>query len=175
MQLDESEVNPDSLGIFFMQLIDADSPQDDTQNSHAEAAEVTILSSDSEPLLKKKPRRVIRKVRFSHPLAHLDLNFHLKKQQHESKRQTRSAGSEDLLTGLSPAPATRKRRNEVPHSPTLSLPRAGLTRQPLNPSDSNYQETPPSSGDSTGTQLPAFVVNPGLASFPFTTFQFVMS
>lgn len=143
-----------------MQLIDADSSQDETENSQAEAAEVTIISSDSEPLPREKTRRVIRKVRFSHPLAHLDLNFLLKKQQHESRRQTRSAGSEDLLTGLPPTP-TRKRRNEVPHSPTLSLPQAGLTRQPLNPSDSNYQETPPSSGDSTGTQLPAFVVNRG--------------
>ena len=144
-----------------MQLIDADSPQDETEHSQAEAAEVNIISSDSEPLPRRKTRRVIRKVRFSHPLAHLDLNFLLKKQQHTSKRQTRSAGSEELLTGLSPTPATRKRRNEVRHSPTLSLPRAGLKRQPLNPSDSNYQETPPSSGDSTGTQLPAFVVNPG--------------
>jgi hypothetical protein len=161
MQLDESEVELDSLGILFVQLIDADSSQDEAENSQVEAVEVTIISSDSEPLPREKTRWVIRKVRFSHPLAHLDPNFILKKQQHESRRQTRSTGSEDLVTGLSPTPTARKRRNEVPHSPTLSLPRAGLIRQPLNPSDSNYQGTPPSSGDSTGTQLPAFVVNPG--------------
>jgi hypothetical protein len=34
-------------------------------------------------------------------------------------------------------------------------------RQPLNPSDSNNQGMPPSSGDSTRTQLPTFVVAHG--------------
>ena len=51
-----------------------------------------IISSDSDPLPRQKVWRVIRKVRFSNPLAHLDPNFHLKKQQHESRRE---AGFED--------------------------------------------------------------------------------
>ena len=92
-ELDESEVELDSLGLFFMQLIDADSPQEEAEKCHADAAEVIHVSSDSEPLPRKKTRRVIRKVRFSHPHAYLDPNFLLKKPQHESKRLTQSGGS----------------------------------------------------------------------------------
>ena len=44
------EVGLDSLGLFFMRLIDDDICQDDAEASHADAAEVIILSSDSEPL-----------------------------------------------------------------------------------------------------------------------------
>jgi hypothetical protein len=46
----ESEVELDSLGLFFMQLIDADSSQEEAETSHADAVEVTIISSGSEPL-----------------------------------------------------------------------------------------------------------------------------
>ena len=82
MKLDDSsdsEVALDSLGQLFNNLIDTDPYQDDTRASQAGEAEVTIISSDSEPLPRHKVRRVIRKVRFSNPLAHLDPNFHLKK------------------------------------------------------------------------------------------------
>ena len=41
------EVELDSLGLFFMRLIDDDICQDDAEASHADAAEVIILSSDS--------------------------------------------------------------------------------------------------------------------------------
>ena len=43
----ESEVELDSLGSFFMHLIDNDHYQDDAEASHAGGVEVTILSSDS--------------------------------------------------------------------------------------------------------------------------------
>ena len=75
------------LANFFTNLIDTDPYQDDTGASQAGEAEVTIISSDSEPLSRHKVRRVIHKVRFSKSLAHLDPNFHLKKQQHESRRE----------------------------------------------------------------------------------------
>ena len=51
---------------------------------HAHVEDVTIISSDSEPLPRLKVRQVTQKVRFSHPLAYLDPNFILKKQQHEA-------------------------------------------------------------------------------------------
>ena len=44
------EVELDSLGLFFMRLIDDDICQDDVEATHADVAEVIILSSDSEPL-----------------------------------------------------------------------------------------------------------------------------
>ena len=50
------QVELDSLGIFFMRLIDHDICQDDAEASHADAAEVIILSSDSEPLPSLKIR-----------------------------------------------------------------------------------------------------------------------
>ena len=109
---DDSEVELDSLGRLFMQLIDNNYSQDETEASHANAPEVIDIS-DSEIFPQDRVRRVVRKVPFSHPLAHLDPNFLLKKQQHTSRRQTRSAGFEDLVAGLSHAPAQRKRPAEV--------------------------------------------------------------
>ena len=50
------EVGLDSLGLFFMRLIDDDICQDDAEASHADAVEVIILSSDSEPLPSLKIR-----------------------------------------------------------------------------------------------------------------------
>ncbi|XP_044356904.1 uncharacterized protein [Triticum aestivum] len=131
---DESEVELDSLGHLFMQLIAADSSQGDVETSHANAIEVIPVSFDSEPLARQKTRWVIRKVKFSHPLAYLDPNFLLKKQQHEARRQTRSGGSQDLISGFPNTPAPRKR---------------------------NHEKTPPSSGDSSGTQMHVFKVAPG--------------
>jgi hypothetical protein len=144
-----------------MQLIDADSSQDDAETSHADAVEVTKISSDSEPLPRQKTRQVTRKVRFSHPLAYLDPNFILKKQQHEARRQTQSDGDAELVSSLPNTPAPRKRQHEVLHDPDSLYPLAGFIRHPLIPSNSNYQKTPPSSGDSSGTQMPIFKVAHG--------------
>ena len=108
LKMDDSEVEPDSLGRLFMQLIDTDSSQDDAETSEANATEVIPVSSKSDPLPRKKTRRVIRKIRFSHPLAHLDPNFLLKKQQHDSRRMTRSDGSQDPNSGFPNTPVPRK-------------------------------------------------------------------
>ena len=54
----ESEVELDSLGSFFVYLMDTDCYQDDAEASHADGSEVTIISSDSEPLPRQKIRRV---------------------------------------------------------------------------------------------------------------------
>ena len=75
----ESEVALDSLGSFFNHLIDMDYHQDDTGMSQGVVEEVTIISSDSEPLPRQKVRRVTQKVRFSHPLAYQDPRFLLKR------------------------------------------------------------------------------------------------
>ena len=77
---DESEVELDSLGSFFIHLIDNDYDQDDTEASRAGDRGVIILPSGSEPLLTQRTRQTSRKVSFSHHLAHLDPNFLLKKQ-----------------------------------------------------------------------------------------------
>ena len=104
----------------------------------------------------------MRKVPFSHPLAHLDSNFSMKKTQHAgSSRQGADGDSGASMGGSNTAPNLRKRANEVPHSPTPSHPRAGLFKQPLNPSDSDYQESPLSSDDSSGSQLAPMVIKPG--------------
>ena len=71
--------------------------------------EVTIISSDSKPLPRQKIQRVIRKVRFSNPLADLDPNFHLKRQQHESRREAEIEGEPAVDLQQTP----RKRPNEV--------------------------------------------------------------
>ena len=46
----ESEVAFNSLGQFFNYLIDTDYQQEDTGTSQGVEEEVTIISSDSEPL-----------------------------------------------------------------------------------------------------------------------------
>ena len=91
------------------------------------------LSSDSEPLPQLKVRRVTRKVSFSHPLAHQDPQFLLKRQVHESRRHTRTNKDTDLSAGL--PNATRKRRTEVFSHLYPFHPLAGVIRQPLNSSD----------------------------------------
>ena len=150
----ESEVALDSLGSFFNHLIDTDYHQEDTGASHVAIEEVTIISSDSEPLPRPKVRRVTRKVRFSHPLAYQDPQFLLKRQIHESRRQTWTSKDAELSSGLPNTP--KKHRNEVTSDLNSFYPLAGLTRQPLNSSDSDYQETSPSSGDSMQSNLSAF-------------------
>ena len=63
----EVEVELDSLGSFFIHLIDNDYYEDDAEASHAGDAEVIILSSGSEPLPTPKTRQANRKVRFFTP------------------------------------------------------------------------------------------------------------
>ena len=84
----EVEVELDSLGSLFMHLIDNDIYQEDIEGSQADGAEVIILSSGSDSLPTQKIRQAVRKVRFSHPLAHLDPKFLLKKHHHEACRTT---------------------------------------------------------------------------------------
>ena len=136
--ISESEVALDSLGSFFNYLIDTDYHQDDMGANRAVEEEVTIISFDSAPLPRQKILQVTRKVSFSHPLAHLDPHFLLKQQLHENRRQTRTSGGEELSSGLPNTPAPRKRRNEVLPNLNSFYPLAGLIRQPLNSSDSNY-------------------------------------
>ena len=151
----EPEVELDSLGSFFIHLIDNDYYQDDAEGSHAEDVEVTILSSDSDPLPTSKIRQANWKVNFSHPLAYLDPNFLLKTQQHEARHTTRHSGQVVTSAGL-PNTLVRKRRSEACYTLDTSCPKAGCFRQHLNPSDPSYQGTPhSSSGESIATQLPA--------------------
>ncbi|XP_044382221.1 uncharacterized protein [Triticum aestivum] len=111
-------------------LDDKDESEDDAEGSRANVEEVTILSSDSETPIRQKGQQASRKVRFSHPLAYLDPNFILKKQQHEARRMTSNIGGGILSSDLPNTPAPCKRRPEgTSHS---------------------------SSGDSTGTQVPLF-------------------
>ena len=133
--------------------------QEDTGNSQPVEEEVIIISSDSELRPRQKIRRVTRKVRFSHPLAYQDPDFLLKQQQFENRRQTRTSKDAELSSGL--PDTTRKRRTEVISNLYPFLPLAGLIRQPLNSSDSNYQDTSPSSGESMQSNMPAFKTAPG--------------
>ena len=149
------------LLVPFIHLIDNDHYQDDAEASRADDVEVITLSSGSDPLPTQKTRQANRKVKFSHPLAYLDPNFLLKKQKHEARRTTRHSGEVVTSSGLPNTPV-RKRRPEVSSIPDTSYPKAGYFRQPLNPSDSNYQGTShSSSGESTGTQLPPLKIVPG--------------
>ena len=100
-----------------------------------------------------------QKVRFSHPLAYQDPQFLLKQQQLENRRQTWANQDTELSSGL--PDVTRKRRTEVISDLRSVLPLAGLIRQPLNSSDSNYQDTSPSSAESMQPNMPAFKRAPG--------------
>ena len=123
--------------------------------------EVTILSSDSDPVPVPRIRRAIRKVKFSCPLSYLDPHFLLKMQQHEARRTTRHRGQVVTSSGLPNSPV-RKCRREVAYTPDTLYPKAGYIRYPLNPSDSNYQGTShSSSGESSATQLPPLKTVPG--------------
>ena len=145
------EVELDSLGLFFMHLIDDDICQDDAEASHADVAEVIILSSDSETLPSQKICQANRKVKFSHPLAYLDPKLLMKTQQHEARRTTRHSGQVVTSAGL-PNNTVRKRHSEVSNSHVSACPKAGCFRQPLNPSDSDYQViSHSSSGESSAT------------------------
>ena len=150
----EVEVELDSLGSLFMHLINNDVYQEGAEGSQANDVEVIVLSSGSDSLPTQKIRQAIRKVSFSHPLAHLDPSFILKTQQHEARCTTCHNGQKVTSAGLPDTPV-QKRRSEVSPPFDNSYPKVGYFRQPLNPSDSNYQVTPPSSSsESTTTQLP---------------------
>ena len=88
----ESEVELDSLGRLFIELADAPSYQGDSESSQADEIEVTPASSSLEMFVPKNPRQVVRKVKLTHPDAHLAPDFLLKKAQFvgSSKRKTRS-------------------------------------------------------------------------------------
>ena len=100
-----------------------------------------------------------QKVRFSHALAYHDPQFLLKQKQLENRRHTRNNKDAELSSGL--PDITRKRRTEVISDLRSVLPLAGLIRQPLNSSNSNYQDTSPSSGESLQSNMPAFKTAPG--------------
>ena len=155
----DSEVELDSLGSFFIHLIDNDHYQDEAEASHAD--EVTIPSSDSDPVPVPRIRRAIRKVKFSCPLSYSDPHFLLKTQQHEARHTTRHSGQVVTSSGLPNSPV-HKRLQEVAYTPDTLYPKAGYIRYPLNPSDSNYQGTShSSSGESSATQLPPLKTVPG--------------
>ena len=97
-----------------------------------------------------------RKVRFSHALAYQDPQFILKQQQFENRRQIRNNKDAELSSGL--PDVNRKRRTEVISDLRSVLPLAGLIRQPLNSSNSNYQDT---SRESMQSNMPAFKTAPG--------------
>ena len=120
----EQEVELDSLGSFFIHLIDNDCSQDDAEASRADHVELISLSSDSEHVPVQKLHRAVRKVKHSHPLAHLDPQFSLKTQQHESRRTTHHSGQQVTSSGLPDTP-TRKRRPEASCSSSKSYPLVG--------------------------------------------------
>ena len=128
--------------------------------SHAEHVEIILLSSDSDLVPVQRIRRTVRKVKQSHPLAHLDPKFSLKTQQVEERRTTGHSGQQITSSGLADTP-TRKHRPEVTCSPEKRYPLKGFFQCPLNPSDPNYQASSNSSGGSSTTQLPPHKVVTG--------------
>ena len=154
------EVELDSLGSFFIYLIDNDYSQDDAAASRADHVEVISLSSDSDLVPVQRFRCAVPKVKYSHPLAYLDPTFSLKTQQTKERRTTRHSGQQITSSGLPNTP-TWKRRPEVTCSPGKLYPLKGFFRFPLNPSDPNYQVSSNSSGGSSTTQLPPLKTVPG--------------
>ena len=150
----DQEVELDSLASFFIHLINNDYHQDDAEVSYADHVEVISLSSDSDLVPVQRFRRAVRKVKCSHPLAYLDPKFSLKTKQQEGCRTTRNNGQQVTSSGLPDTPP-RKRCPEVSSSFNKPCPLAGCFRNPLNPSDSNYQvSSNSSSGSSSINQLP---------------------
>lgn len=132
----EQEVELDSLGSFFIHLIDNDHYQDDAEASRADHVEVISLSSNSDLVPVRKLRRAVREVKHSYPLTHLDPQFSLKTQHPETRRTTRHSGQEVTSSGLPDTPSW-KHRAEVSCNSNKSYPLAGYFRYPLNPYDSN--------------------------------------
>ncbi|XP_044333677.1 uncharacterized protein [Triticum aestivum] len=169
------EVELDSLGSFFIHLIDNDYYQDDAESSQADDVEVIILSSGSDPVPTSKIRRANRKVKFSHPLAYLDPNFLLKTQQHEARRTTRHSGQVVTSAGL-PNTSVRKRRSEgTSHSssgkssatklPPLKTvpgakPRPSKKARLTKPADDNVVVEPEKTPDPEETNADAILNDP---------------
>ena len=145
---------------LFVHPIDNDCSQEEVEAGHTDNAEVITLSSDSDLVLVQKVRRTIRKVKLSHPLAHLDPQFSVKTQQAVERRTTRHSGQQITSSGLPDTP-TRKHRPEVTYSPKKLYPLKGFFRCPLNPSDPNYQASSNSFGGSSTTQLSPLKTIPG--------------
>lgn len=82
----------------------------DDMESQDEDVEVIFVSSDSNSSSPKPARRVCTEVPVSHPDAHLDPNFLLKKAGYTPKRHTRSH-SGDILSGLPEKMVGRKRQS----------------------------------------------------------------
>ena len=82
----EPEVELESLGSFFIHLIDNDHYQDDAEASRADHVEVISLSSNSDLVPVRKLRRAVQKVKRSHSFTHLD------PQHLEARRTTRHSG-----------------------------------------------------------------------------------
>jgi hypothetical protein len=157
---EEHEVEIDSLGRLFVELADADSSQEQVRTRKADGAEVNPPSNLA-TIGQRRIRLAVHKVPFSHPAAHLDKRFSLKKTQHAEnlKRKTRSSSSE-LSDGLSYERSPCRAHFQVPTSPTASHPQAGTFKQPLDHDDSAYQPSP-SSDECSTSQLPAFTINKG--------------
>ena len=102
----EPEVKLDSLGSFFIHLIDNDHYQDDAEASRANHVEVISLSSNSDLVPVRKIRRAVRKVKRSHPFTPLD------PQHPEARRTTRHSGQQVTSSCLPDTPI-QKRRAEV--------------------------------------------------------------
>ena len=98
-------------------------------------------------------RRAVRKVKCSHPVAHLDQKLSLKTQQTEGRHTTLHSDQHVTSSGLPHTP-NRKRRPEVTCSPEKLYPLKCFFRCPLNPSDPNYQPSSNSSGGLSTTHLP---------------------
>ena len=106
------EVELDSLGSFFIHLIDNDYSQDDAEASRVDHIELISLSSNSDLVPVQRFRRAVQKVKHSHPLAHLDPQFSLKTHQTEGRRTTQHNSQQVTSSGL-PDTSNRKRFPEV--------------------------------------------------------------
>ena len=100
------------LAPFSYTLLTMTYYQDDAEASRADHVEVISLSSGSDHVPVQKFRRAVRKVKSSHPLAHLDPQFSFKTRHHEGRRTTRHSGQQVTSSGLLDTPP-RKRRPEV--------------------------------------------------------------
>jgi hypothetical protein len=102
----------------------------------------------------------VRKYPFSHPFARLDPNYLLKTIQHAAFLQSDCGGSNTGASGsVVNKSDSHKRPREALLHPTPLLPKAGLFKHPLNPSDSDYQVS--SSSDDASESPEDFVIKPG--------------
>jgi hypothetical protein len=160
---EENEVEElDSLGRLHNELANADSSQEHIGTSRAGEAEVNPSTSDLETLGQRKTQRVVRKVPFSHPAAHLDKNLSLKITEHEVTLKSKTRSSSGELFGVLPyEPPSHRVRTQEQLSPTPSCLRAGQLNNQLRRSNPDYKTTSPSSDESCASQIPTFNINHG--------------